>query len=340
MVWERVKALTIGKKIMIAGVAIVLAIALSPVLAAVSGGAFMLGFIILIARLVRRDPLKTWGIAVSALFVGMLVFGSVAVAFYGPGAGAPSSKSAEKDSATQSEIDKAKREADEAKLAKEKAEKEAAEAKEEAAAAKKEAEEAKSAKPEVQPEPKETATGNATPVKAESKPAAPPKAPQTPEDKLRSKIQKTFIEPKDIRNIQMTDSGAGCSNVSVAYNATGLTSSGTVSGIELQMQDVYEAAYRDKNLANTVCGVTVDAYGELVDNLGNTTQEKIYSTSMDRPTGTSINWNNSYAVDFPTVWTLNYMHPAVESQIAQDKVKKAADCANDDGLFDIDIDCP
>jgi hypothetical protein len=145
---------------------------------------------------------------------------------------------------------------------------------------------------------------------------------------------------KDVRGIWIEDGGGGCKNVAVGFVSEGLTAGGTVDDIEYQMEEIYQAAYGDPQLANTVCYVTANAYAKLTDNLGNVTTEKVYSTTMNQATGKSVNWRNSYAVDFPNVWTVNYESPVYTRQKAINVAKKAADCAHDDGLFDVDIDCP
>jgi hypothetical protein len=114
-----------------------------------------------------------------------------------------------------------------------------------------------------------------------------------------------------------------------------------VDSIEFQIEDVYKAAYGDPKLANTVCYVTVDAYTKLTDNLGNVTTDKVYSTTMDQATGESVNWRNSYSVDFPSVWVVNYEHPVFRRQKVQNAAEKAVDCAEDEGIFDMQpLECP
>lgn len=61
---------------------------------------------------------------------------------------------------------------------------------------------------------------------------------------------------------------------------------------------------------------------------------------MYNATAQSINWQNFYAVDFPTVWTVNYVHPVFEQQKATSVAKKAVDCAEDEEMFNFDIDRP
>ncbi len=39
-------------------------------------------------------------------------------------------------------------------------------------------------------------------------------------------------------------------------------------------------------------------------------------------------------VEFPSVWKLNYIHPAAEAEIAQQEAEDALDCAVAEGIFD------
>ena len=47
-----------------------------------------------------------------------------------------------------------------------------------------------------------------------------------------------------------------------------------------------------------------------------------------------INWNNPYEVDFPSLWTVNYVHPSVEAEIERSNLKQAIDCSQSNGIFD------
>ena len=106
------------------------------------------------------------------------------------------------------------------------------------------------------------------------------------------------------------------------------------------MGDFYKSIYSDKQLANSVCSMTVNANGDLIDRYGNRNNEMIYSTTLDRATGNRINWENLYSVNWPSVWKINYKHPAVDKAENEEAVKEAVDCLEDEGLFDIDIGCP
>jgi hypothetical protein len=46
-------------------------------------------------------------------------------------------------------------------------------------------------------------------------------------------------------------------------------------------------------------------------------------------------------VEQPHIWTVHKMHSIVKEELAQNAVEHAADCAEDEGLFDMQpLDCP
>lgn len=169
-----------------------------------------------------------------------------------------------------------------------------------------------------------------------------PKKPMTVEEKIRQKVGETFTTPNEsIENMTIQDDGAGCYSVAVTHKATpNLLSAGVhTAGLELHAQDIYTVLYSDTELANVVSNATVDATTELTDQYGNVSNEVVYSTSMYSVTANQLNWQNPYGIDFPSVWTLNYIHPSVEQQMVEEQLQKELDCAQDDGLFDADIFC-
>lgn len=185
--------------------------------------------------------------------------------------------------------------------------------------------------------------GAASDGSGDAKQSQEPKEPQTVEEKIRFEVEKTFRPyKKDIEDIGVQQDASGCRNVAVSFKATpnAWSAGWSIDGIELQMQDIYKALYADEELGDEVCNVTTNASGRLTDDYGNVSTEKIYSTSMDAATSESVNWKNDYAVNFNNVWTVDYIHPAVEQQKAKEKVEQAVDCAQDDGIFDVDALCP
>ncbi len=107
----------------------------------------------------------------------------------------------------------------------------------------------------------------------------------------------------------------------------------------LNMEQVYESVYKNPELSRTVCNVQVSAFQQLQDNYGQTFMTKTYVTSMDKATANRVgDW---LMVEQPSIWTVNKMHPVVEVEPAQNAPEHAADCAEDEGLFDMQpLDCP
>jgi hypothetical protein len=48
----------------------------------------------------------------------------------------------------------------------------------------------------------------------------------------------------------------------------------------------------------------------------------------------------AYPVNFNNVWTVNYVHPAVKQQRANEDLRRAVDCTQDEGIFDVGVFCP
>jgi hypothetical protein len=109
--------------------------------------------------------------------------------------------------------------------------------------------------------------------------------------------------------------------------------------MEFNMEQVYESVYKNKELSQTVCNVQVNAFQKLQDDYGQTFMTKVYVTSMNKATANKVgDW---LMVEQPTIWTVHKMHPVVEAELAQNALEHAADCAEDEGLFDMQpLDCP
>lgn len=305
-------ALSTAAKIAVVVAAFAALVTLSPVLASLVGLAFVVSALVATVKGLRSQPARGWGIAAVASVALIVVSTGVSNAVYGPTEETATSETTQQEQPEPEEPGQAK------------------EANKEAPPPEEEPREAERAVAEASPPPEEETTASPEP--------APPPKPQTPEEKLRMRIEKTFMEPKqDVQALELRDSGAGCYNVYVKFNASpGFTRSVSVDGTEYQMQDVYKAAYAKQGLANLVCSVTTEATGELTDNRGNVTKETVYSTSMDSATADTINWKNAASVDFPSVWTVQYEHPALTQQRSADALDQAVDCADDGGLFDFD----
>ncbi len=173
-------------------------------------------------------------------------------------------------------------------------------------------------------------------------------APTTPREKIIRNVEDAvgydpeFADDTPRPDVQVTQrDAAGCRYVQVFYEDLGPLFGSTLGNIQSTMGNIYEGIYSERGLRAQVCNAKIDASGILTDNRGNETQETIYSTSMDRATADTINWSNSSAVEFPTLWRLEYISPALERQNAEEAVDQAVDCADDGGLFDFDFaECP
>jgi hypothetical protein len=103
--------------------------------------------------------------------------------------------------------------------------------------------------------------------------------------------------------------------------------------MEFSMEQVYESVYKNQVLSQTVCNVQVSAFQQLQDNYGQTFMTKVYVTSMDKATANKVgDW---LMVEQSAIWTVHKMHPVVEEELAQNALEHAADCAEDEGLFDM-----
>lgn len=161
--------------------------------------------------------------------------------------------------------------------------------------------------------------------------------PPTLKGRIKAAVVKGAVRPEEYQTLVQGD-GAGCKYVTVNHTEAE-NWAGDPDAVTRNMQEVYSSIYSDGELAGSVCSVTINAFGDLIDSYGNRNNEEIYSTTLDRATADKINWSAPYDVDFPSVWTTNRKHPAVEQAEGEEQLKEAADCLVDNGLFDIDIGC-
>ena len=109
--------------------------------------------------------------------------------------------------------------------------------------------------------------------------------------------------------------------------------------MEFNMEEVYASAYKNEELSQNVCNVQSSAFQKLQDKYGQTFSRRVYVTSMDKATASKVgDW---LMVEQPAIWTVNKMHPVVEAELSQNAVEHAADCAEDEGIFDMQpLECP
>lgn len=126
----------------------------------------------------------------------------------------------------------------------------------------------------------------------------------------------------------------GCRNVTFNY-----TTPFVGSTIPSEPSVYYEAVYGDGELRDKTCRVETNAYGELSDKYGNTTREVVFTASLNKKKADKINWDDTLSVDFESLQKVEFMHPSVEANIAEEDARNAVDCMQDEGMFDFDFGC-
>ncbi len=365
-VWNWFLARSTLMKVVLVLVVFVLAIILSPLWEAVAVLAFLVSLAALIWRLLRRRPARTWGIAVVAAAVCIYAFGGVSNALYSETS--EQTKPSGAASSEQANADQPKRETEEAsrevKSTKEEAEQENAEAKDTEAkeagadakgSAEKDApsEEKPDSNPDTDPAQKPSTDGEGRGSSGQA--PAPKSPPPTVDEQLYAKIAGVFLlEQKSVEAMAKYIKGQefkpsqadGLKQVDITLNPqTGCRFvyvefyEQEAEFIEFNMEQIYESVYKNRELSRTVCNVQVNAFQKLQDNYGQTFLTKTYATSMNKATANRVgDW---LMVEQPSIWTVHKMHPVVEEELAQNALEHAADCAEDEGLFDMQpLDCP
>lgn len=159
--------------------------------------------------------------------------------------------------------------------------------------------------------------------------------PRTPEETVLASIEEETRAPleDDVRVLMETDQN-GCNLVQLSYKTVGATS------IAYEMERFYRAIYGGQ-YGNSMCNVTVTAYGTLTDRFGQEYSEALYQTTLGGDVADRINWSNSSQADFPSLWTVDYVHPSAQAEIDQANAEQALDCVQEGGMFDFDwLECP
>jgi hypothetical protein len=136
-----------------------------------------------------------------------------------------------------------------------------------------------------------------------------------------------------LKRVYIVRDARGCGYINVEFYEQ------DVDSMEYNMEEVYESVYKNRELSRNVCNVQVSAFQKLQDDYGQTFMTKTYVTSMNKATANKVrDW---LMVEQPKIWTVHKMHPVVKEELAQNAVEHAADCAEDEGLFDMQpLDCP
>ncbi|QIN82756.1 zinc-ribbon domain-containing protein [Rubrobacter tropicus] len=356
--WGWFLARPVRTKVLLGFAVLVVALILSPLWEVVARLALLVSVVALIWCLLRRRPASTWGIAVIAAFVSMYAFGGVSNALYSETSG--QTKPTGAASSDQANADRPKREAEEAprevRSTEEGAEQKDPEDRGAGATGSEEEGASESEKPESNP-----GTEPATKPSADGEGDAPSgQAPQvkspppTAEEQLYAKIAGVFLlegkpakemaehvkgrefrpsQADGLKQVDITPESQGCRYVNVEFYEQ------AAEFMEFNMEEVYASVYKNEELSQSVCNVQVSAFQELQNDYGQTFSRRVYVTSMDKTTANKVgDW---LMVEQPAIWTVNKMHPVVEAELAQNAVEHAADCAEDEGIFDMQpLDCP
>jgi hypothetical protein len=355
-VWNWFLARSIWTKVTLGLAVFVLAIILSPLWQGVAVLVFFISIVALIWRLSRRRPARTWGIAVVVAAVSMFAFGGVSNALYSEAS--EQTKPSGAASSDQANADQAKRETEEAsrevKSTKEEAKQKDAQAKDAGADAK--GSDAEGAPVKEEPDSDSVQKPN-TDGEENSSSGQPPPAkspPPTVEEQLFAKIAGVFLlkeksvdsmakyvkgqefkpsQADGLKRVYIVRDARGCGYINVEFYEQ------DASFMESNMEQVYERVYKNRELSRNVCNVQVTAFQKLQDDYGQTFMTKTYVTSMNKATANKVrDW---LMVEQPKIWTIHKMHPVVKEELAQNAVEHAADCAEDEGLFDMQpLDCP
>jgi zinc ribbon protein len=359
--WEWFLARPIRTKIALVLAAFVLAILLSPLWEMAAVLVFFVSLAALLWCLLRRRPARAWGTAVVVAAISIYVFAGVSNALY---SGTPEQTNpSETASSDQANTERAKQEAEDAsreeQAAKEEAKQTDAEAKDAGADEKGSDEKGAPVKEEPDSNSDTDSAQKASTDGAEngSSGQAPPakSPPPTVDEQLYAKIAGVFLleeksveamasyvrgqefKPSQADGLKQVDIArdpqTGCRYINVEFYEQ------EAEFMEFNMEQVYESVYKNRELSQTVCNAQVSAFQQLQDNYGQTFMTKTYVTSMDKATANKVrDW---LMVDQPAIWTVHKMHPVVEEELAQNALKHAADCAEDEGLFDLQpLDCP
>ena len=312
---------------------------------------FVVSAAVLLGRARRNEPLKKWGLTLGVSLMLTLAFGSISAAMYGGFSGesqasAPKPASevhqeanpqAQESSASQQDgtssdepIPEEAKQPTRQHASKDRSSNvETAHQVSNQQAPGQVVQKARAAKPAAD----DTGTGGTSARGAEQVVASKPLSYQ---QRVRQAIAKRTNSGDEIAGVYVQTDQTGCKRIYVRHQA-GANWEAMV--IEWFMEDAYKAVYKDPALSNGVCSVTVKSTGRLQDKYGNVSNPVIYSTTLNSATASKINWQRASSINFANLWTVNYRHPAFAQAMLQEQAEWAADCAKDEGLFDVDMGC-
>jgi hypothetical protein len=339
---QRLKLVLVLAALVAFPLAVGLVVLLSPLVLVLALVVFSVSVVALFVRARRNQPLRRWGLTLGASLMLVLVFGGISAAMYGGPSGEqastrkPASQGQESSAPQQGETNSKQAtgsDGPETKGSEEVAEQGDSEAAAYQVSDQQAPEQGVEKQEPAQPGESNNGTGVAA-ARGEGQPAA--SRPLSYEQRLRQAIARKTMSGDEIAGVSVQPDGTGCKRIVVRHQAGG---GWEATFIEWFMQDTYTAVYKDPALSSGVCSVTVNSFGNLQDKYGNVNNQVIYSTTLTSATANKVNWKRANSVNFLNLWTVNYRHPAVERAKVQEQVERAVDCAEDEGLFDVDIGC-
>jgi hypothetical protein len=162
---------------------------------------------------------------------------------------------------------------------------------------------------------------------------SPPPEPHTIPERVYWVLKKKNDEPKSTQ-VTVKPSPNGCNIVSVSYKTPFVGST-----LPYEAADYYEAIYGDPELRHQICLVQTYAYGSTSNAYGNKKNVLLLRTSMGRRTAEKVNWEHPGSADFTRLYKIDYLAPSAKADMAREAARHAADCIEDQGIFDFDFDC-
>jgi hypothetical protein len=161
----------------------------------------------------------------------------------------------------------------------------------------------------------------------------PPPEPHTLPERVYWVLKKKNDEPKSTQ-VTVEPSPNGCTIVGVSYKTPFVGST-----LPYEAADYHKAIYGDQELRHQICLVRTYAYGSTSDAYGNKKNVLLLRTSMGRRTAEKVNWEHPGSADFTRLYKIEYLAPSAKADMAREVARHAADCLEDEGMFDFDFDC-
>ena len=307
-------------------IAVGVAVLLSPLAFLSALAVFMVSAAMLLGRARRNEPLKKWGLTLGVSLMLTLAFGTISAAMYG---GFSGEKHASAPKPASEVHQKAKQPTRQHATKDRSSNVETAPQVSNQQAPGQGVQKTGAAKPAAD----DTGTGGTSARVAEQVVASKSLSYQ---QRVRQAIAKRKMSGDEIAGVYVLTDQTGCKRIYVRHQAGADWEAMFISWF---MEDAYKAVYKDPALSSGVCSVAVKSTGSLQDKYGNVSNPVIYSTTLNSSTASKINWQRASSIDLELLWTVNYRHPAFAQAMLQEQAEWAADCAKDEGLFDVDMGC-